>query len=154
MATGKCKKFTEVFLAAQTAESGRSRRQKKKTRLRKPLESRRPSSSAAVTSDEAAEFLSEFADMRIDGTSAVEESNREQRPDREESGEIQEIEDVGQLARELITRIQALRGHFRPGSLAALALPDVRMIDEAQSIVLSQPTEPESSSEERAAINQ
>jgi hypothetical protein len=147
MATGKCKKFTTAFLAAQAAQhGGSSKRNKRKDKIRKPLEARRPSNSAAATADEAAEFLSDFADMKLwDGGAAGVSSE----PDRDAQGEFQEIEDVGQLARELITRIQALRGQFRPGSTAALALPDVRMIDDAQSIVLSQPTESDSSSEDR-----
>lgn len=56
---------------------------------------------------------------------------------------------MGHLARELITRVQALRMQFRPESLAALALPDVRMIDDAQSVILNQPAKSESLGEER-----
>lgn len=150
MACGKCKKFTEAFLAAQTAQSGRSHRQKKSSKVRKPVESRRASHLTAVNWDEAAEFLSDFADMQIEGTPSLEERNADLQLARED-GEIQEIEDVGQLARELITRIQVLRGQFRPGSLAALALPDVRLIDDGQSIILNQPTESEASSEDPSA---
>lgn len=151
MATGKCKKFTETFLTAQAAQGGRSRRQKKKNRLRKPLEARRSPGTPAGASDEAAEFLSDFQDMRIGGPSVAEEARRTAELDPDEQGEIQEIEDVGQLARELITRIQTLRGQFRPGSTLALALPDVRLIDDAQSLVLNHPTESDSSSEEPSA---
>jgi hypothetical protein len=145
MATGKCKKFTEAFLAAQVAESGRSRRHKK-LKTRKPLEARRPSNSMAVTSDEAAEFLSEFADMRLEDL-VVDGVPSDTQTVREDEGEIREIEDVGVLARELIARIQALRGQFRPGSQHALALPDVRLVDDTQSIVVSQPTESDASND-------
>lgn len=148
MATGKCKKFTESFLKAQVDNGGRSRRQKKKNRLRKPLEARRSPSTPAGASDEAAEFLSEFQDMKIGGPSVRVEAGQNVELDHDGQGEIQEIEDVGQLARELITRIQTLRGQFRPGSTLALALPDVRLIDDAQSLVLNHPTESDSSSEE------
>jgi len=41
--------------------------------------------------------------------------------------DIQELEDMGALARDLIRRIQRLRDQFRPGSLAALALPAIRL---------------------------
>ncbi|KAL6243748.1 hypothetical protein RBB50_009181 [Rhinocladiella similis] len=41
--------------------------------------------------------------------------------------ELQELEDMGLLARDLIRRIQRLRDQFRPGSLAAIALPDGRV---------------------------
>ncbi|KAJ9633867.1 hypothetical protein H2204_006653 [Knufia peltigerae] len=41
--------------------------------------------------------------------------------------EFQELEDMGLLARDLIRRIQRLRDQYRPGSLAAIALPDVRV---------------------------
>lgn len=151
MAAGKCKKFTETFLMAQAAQGGRSRRQKKKNKQRKPLEARRSPSTPAGASDEAAEFLSEFQDMKLGGSVAAEEAGQAVELDHDEQGEIQEIEDVGQLARELITRIQTLRGQFRPGSTLALALPDVRLIDDAQSLVLNHPTESDSSSEEPSA---
>jgi len=47
--------------------------------------------------------------------------------------DIRELEDMGVLARDLIRRIQRLREQFRPGSLAALALPDIRVEDEAEA---------------------
>ena len=143
MASGKCKKFTESFLAAQLIDGGRSRRQKK---AKKRASEGRPSTSLAVSSDEAAEFLSEFPDMRLEDTVDT-EPNRDSQLGREDEGEIQEIEDVGHLARELIARIQALRGQFRPGSQAALALPNIQMVEEMQSMMLNQPTESESASD-------
>jgi hypothetical protein len=40
---------------------------------------------------------------------------------------IRELTDVGDSARDLVRRIQRLRGQLRPGSAAAAALPDLRM---------------------------
>lgn len=48
--------------------------------------------------------------------------------------DIQELEDMGALARDLIFRIQRLRDQFVPGSLAARALPDIRLQDVAESV--------------------
>src|SRR6201999_1306409 len=47
--------------------------------------------------------------------------------------EIRELEDMGALARDLIRRIQRLRDQFRPGSLAALALPNIRVEDDVHA---------------------
>jgi hypothetical protein len=50
-------------------------------------------------------------------------------PIQEEDDEenIRELTDVGDSARDLVRRIQTLRGQLRPGSAAAAALPDLRM---------------------------
>jgi hypothetical protein len=48
--------------------------------------------------------------------------------------DIRELEDMGVLARDLIRRIQRLRDQFRPGSLAALALPDIRLDEDLANI--------------------
>ena len=45
----------------------------------------------------------------------------------EDEEHIQELTDMGLLARDLVRRIQRLRGGLRPGSAAAAALPDLRM---------------------------
>jgi hypothetical protein len=144
MANGKCRKYTDAFLEARATQRGKKIKQKGKSKPRKPLEARRASNSSA-TPDDAAELLGEFSQMRL-AEHSTEEVASEPAPSQEEQGEIQEIEDVGHLARELITRIQTLRGQFRPGSLAALALPDVRLIDEAQSLILNQMPGPDANS--------
>jgi hypothetical protein len=141
MANGKCRKLTNAFLEARAIQRGKKMKQKGKSKPRKPLEARRASNSSA-TPDDAAELLGEFGQMRL-AEHSVEAAPADPAPSQEEQGEIQEIEDVGHLARELITRIQTLRGQFRPGSLAALALPDVRLIDEAQSLILNQMPAPD-----------
>lgn len=161
MVTGKCKRFTEAFLSAQATQSGRQRRLRRRPsrRISKAIETRStPTTPGVAVPDEAAVLLSEFREMRLGelplastvstgsavGDAAEADNNPEAEAtteidvDHDDQGEIQEIEDVGQLARELITRIQSLRGQFRPGSLAAMALPDVRLIDDAaQSIILN-----------------
>ena len=49
-----------------------------------------------------------------------------------------EIEDVGDQARDLIRRIQGLRNQFQPDSVAARALPDIRVGDDDAGLEVDQ----------------
>jgi len=112
--------------------------------MRKPLEERRSSSGTPSATEEAIDGLVEFftsLNAEFPGAPYTQEMNGlgEDHPDfgaQTESGnpnDIQELEDMGALARDLIRRIQRLRDQFRPGSLAALALPDIRVEDEDEA---------------------
>ena len=138
MVSRKCKRRTEAFL---TAHKGSTKKAKtRKAKFRKPTEARRGSSIAGASSsnisDEVVERLGDFfaglrSNIGDDG----------QTVDVENVGDIREIEDVGVLARDLIRRIQSLRGQFRPGSLAAQALPDVTFDENAAQAVQTQESE-------------
>ncbi|EXJ79389.1 hypothetical protein A1O3_08891 [Capronia epimyces CBS 606.96] len=144
MLTGKCKRKSEMFLRAQSASQKLKNKKKKKDKVRKPLEERRAESGthgATSTAEEAIDGLVEFftslntqypgvvqphdTSPRVgSGLEPVPQTGSGQQHD------IQELEDMGALARDLIRRIQRLREQFRPGSLAALALPDILVQDE------------------------
>jgi hypothetical protein len=129
MTNGKCKRKTAAYLDLQT--SSKRKAKKRSTKIKKPVAQRSGSvSSGSITSgavtDEAMEALSEFFVNLNTQLHPDEVSVAARELDMENLGDLQEIEDVGQLARDLIRRIQSLRGQFRPGSEAARALPDVR----------------------------
>ena len=136
MVTGKCKKKSEAFLNAQSMK----RIKKKKGKVRKPLEQRRLSnggSSNSSSTDEAIDGLVEFfasLNAQIHGIGPSDSPRPSphlsvdgQPTDQVNSSEIRELEDMGILVRDLILRIQRLRDQLVPGSLAARALPDVRV---------------------------
>lgn len=136
MVTGKCKKKSEAFLNAQSMK----RIKKKKDKVRKPLEQRRLSNGASRNSsstEEAIDGLVEFfasLNAQIQGISPSDNPGPSSRllvdghsASQVNSSEIRELEDMGILARDLILRIQRLRDQLVPGSLAARALPDVRV---------------------------
>ena len=148
MVNGKCKRLTEQFLAAQAVQNGRARRAKKSSASPMLRRKRTSSGSGPTDPDSAALFLSEFSEMRISASGPSASGDGPADLNHDEQGEIEEIENVGHLARELITRIQGLRGQFRPGSLAARALPDVRLIDDSNHIILNARTESDSSSDD------
>ena len=133
MASGKCKRRTEAFLDAQAASKRKGKRRKDK--LKKPVEQRRGSASSSggltgAEMDEAMDGLVDFFFTSLgtqDLPSGLPGAAREL--DLDDNGDLQEIEDVGAQARDLIRRIQSLRMQFRPGSIAARALPDVRFED-------------------------
>lgn len=120
MQTGKCKRRSEAFLSIQAA----SKKSKRKEKLKKPIGERRTSvdhTDLTWTGDEAIDGLVDFftnlnAQLLPDDLTEV-----------DDQADIQELEDMGTLARDLIRRIQRLREQFRPGSSAAMALPDVRL---------------------------
>ncbi|RVX73888.1 hypothetical protein B0A52_02778 [Exophiala mesophila] len=132
----KCKKKSEAFLNAQSMK----RIKKKKGKVRKPLEQRRLSnggSSNSSSTDEAIDGLVEFfasLNAQIHGIGPSDSPRPSphlsvdgQPTDQVNSSEIRELEDMGILVRDLILRIQRLRDQLVPGSLAARALPDVRV---------------------------
>lgn len=139
MVSGKCKRKSEAFLNAQSKKM-----KKRKGKMRKPLQDRRMSQeSGAISTTEAAidglvEFFTsvnmQFPGMQVaHSPEVVAGSSRSEFGTQAEHGnhdEIRELEDMGALARDLIRRLQRLREQFRPGSLAALALPDIRVEDE------------------------
>ena len=152
MVSGKCKRRTEAFLNAQAASKRKGK--KRKDKMKKPIEQRRGSISSGASlngtgMDEALDGLSDFF-MNLnaqlghrDGPGDARELNLD------DIGDLQEIEDVGTLARDLIRRIQSLRGQFRPGSIAARALPDVRFEDISTELTEAvMPNESSSSEEE------
>lgn len=152
MVSGKCKRRSEAFLSAQSLSQSLKKMRKRKERMRKPLEERRTSldgSGALTATEEAIDGLVEFftsLNTPIPAGSRPEEANAGQSPSPGTSNpttntnfnDIQELEDMGALARDLIRRIQRLRDQFRPGSLAALALPAIRVEgdDDAGSVAL------------------
>ena len=151
MANGKCKRRTEAFLDAQAEHKRKGK--KRKDKIKKPVEQRRGSTSsgvslAGIVTDEGVEGIAEFftnLNLQIlpnDAPLAAREL------DLDSIGDLQEIEDVGQLARDLIRRIQSLRGQFRPGSVAARALPDVRFEEISTTTAEIAPLNESSSSEE------
>jgi len=110
--------------------------------MRKPVEERRssPEGSGALTATEEAidglvEFFTSLSTQvpalghpeGVHGTQAASSSVTAHPTTNTNLNDIQELEDMGALARDLIRRIQRLRDQFRPGSLAALALPAIRL---------------------------
>ena len=80
-------------------------------------------------SDEVVEQVGEFlAGIELAGFHGeTAEEGEVEMVDDEDDEHIQELTDMGVLARDLVRRIQRLRGNLRPGSAAAAALPDIRM---------------------------
>jgi hypothetical protein len=167
MATGKCKKKTAAFIEAQNAvrESlnlglKKLKVRKRKDKAKKPIDQRRGSSSSSGSTnannlDEIMEGLNDFFtnlnaqhNVQFAPPSAAAEGEAGPSTARtlnlDQNSDLQEIADVGALARDLIRRIQSLRGQFRPGSVAARALPDIRFEDLAASSqsLLSPPAQP------------
>lgn len=148
MISGKCRRRSEAFLKAQTQSLKRLKKRKEK--MRKPLEERRASQGSAgnlASTEQAIDGLVEFFTSlntqypNTTGQSQGEASSSSSQPEipplpdrgHNNSDEIRELEDMGAVARDLIRRIQRLREQFRPGSLAAMALPDIRVEDGAQA---------------------
>ena len=147
MISGKCKRKSEAFIKAQSQSLKRLRKRKEK--VRKPLKERRSKQGAGTslaTTEQAIDGLVEFfaslstqypATMGPQQGEASSSSSSETRSQADivsnNPDEIRELEDMGALARDLIRRIQRLREQFRPGSLAALALPDIRVQGERQA---------------------
>ncbi|KIW26497.1 uncharacterized protein PV07_09588 [Cladophialophora immunda] len=146
MRSGKCKRRSPAFLAARSWHS--KKQKKRKDKMRKPLEARRTSVGPGgnpSSTEEAIDGLVEFfASLNTQSPSSDHPQTEASGPSRLNSGgqtgaggnqqDIQELEDMGALARNLIHRIQRLREQFPPGSLAALALPDIhiRLEEEAE----------------------
>ncbi|KAJ9606463.1 hypothetical protein H2200_009424 [Cladophialophora chaetospira] len=147
MRSGKCKRKSEAFLKAQSLSMKRFKKRKEK--MRKPVAERRTSQGNAgnqSSTEQAIDGLVEFftsLNMQYPATAVVQQgeastsSTSDGRSPSEvvssNPDEIRELEDMGALARDLIRRIQRLRDQFRPGSLAALALPNIRVEDEMQA---------------------
>jgi hypothetical protein len=132
---------------------GQRKGKKRKDKLKKPVEQRRGSTSSGASlngavPDEAMEGLADFFTNLNAQLLPVGASVSARELDLESIGDLQEIEDVGQLARDLIRRIQSLRGQFRPGSVAARALPDVRFEEIAMTPPEPAPQTESSASEE------
>ncbi|KAL2427140.1 hypothetical protein ABEF95_009180 [Exophiala dermatitidis] len=144
MLTGKCKRKSEAFLRSQSASQNLKTRRRRKEKMRKPLEDRRADSTtngSVSATEEAIDGLVEFFTSlnahstgmgQHDNTTLVGELEPLPQTGAGQSHDIQELEDMGALARDLVRRIQRLREQFRPGSLAALALPDIRVEDEEE----------------------
>lgn len=144
MLTGKCKRKSELFLRAQSASQKLKNRRRRKEKMRKPVEERRAESTthgSMSTTEEAIDGLVDFFTSLNTQYPGAGQPHHTNPPVESDSGpttqtgpgqhhDIQELEDMGALARDLIRRIQRLREQFRPGSLAALALPDIRVDDE------------------------
>jgi len=144
MEVGKCKKKSDAFRSAQSISLRKMK--KKKEKMRKPVEERRGSNNGSggpSTTEEAIDGLVEFfncLNIELYGIQAQEngESNPSGSTYEDPSShptqpDIQELEHMGALARDLILRIQLLRELFSPDSLAARALPDIRVHDGAAS---------------------
>ncbi|KIX06666.1 uncharacterized protein Z518_04642 [Rhinocladiella mackenziei CBS 650.93] len=131
MLSGKCKRKSEAFLNSQSLSHSLKKLKKRKDKIRKPLEERRMGSDEAI--DGLVEFFSSL-NMQFSGMGHAPNmgasTSELDAPTRGNPDDIQELEDMGALARDLIRRIQRLRDQFRPGSLAALALPDIRLEDD------------------------
>ncbi|RMD42176.1 hypothetical protein DV735_g2927, partial [Chaetothyriales sp. CBS 134920] len=128
MVTGKCKRRTHAFLSALSETKRKPRRRRE--RIRKPLNERRRSDSSPSTGIAEVDAI----DGLVDFFTALSHNDTNPAPDLpdlhlDNVGDLREIRDVGLLARDLIRRIQSLRGQFRPGSAGALALPDIRLED-------------------------
>lgn len=145
METGKCKKRSDAFLSAQQSLSLKKSK-KKRGKLRKPIEERRLSSNVIggpSSEEEAIDGLVEFfncLNAQLHGIQAPESSTAgvpgsayDDPLTYANQNDIQELEDMGALARDLIFRIQRLRDQFVPGSLAARALPDIRLQEVGES---------------------
>ena len=147
MISGKCKRKSEAFLAAQAQSLKRLK--KRKDKMRKPVEERRMSQGPGgnlSSTEQAIDGLVEFfTSLKVQYPPTPPHhqpgggSSSQSQPTPQTDGvsgspdDIRELEDMGVLARDLIRRIQRLRDQFRPGSLAALALPDIRVEDEAEA---------------------
>ncbi len=146
MRSGKCKRKSTAFLTAQSYSLKRLKKRKEK--IRKPVEERRTTQGGAgnlSTTEQAIDGLVEFftslstqypattIQQGEASASSSSASTTQVETVTNNSDEIRELEDMGALARDLIRRIQRLRDQFRPGSLAALALPNIRVEDEAQA---------------------
>ncbi|RMZ79134.1 hypothetical protein DV738_g3490, partial [Chaetothyriales sp. CBS 135597] len=133
MVTGRCKRRTHAFLSALSETKRKPRRRRE--RIRKPINERRRSDSnqsTAIPEVDAIDGLADFFTVL---------NHNDTRPDLhlpdlhlDNVSDLREIRDVGLLARDLIRRIQSLRGQFRPGSAGALALPDIRLEDLSEEL--------------------
>ncbi|OAG37769.1 hypothetical protein AYO21_08012 [Fonsecaea monophora] len=147
MRSGKCKRRSPAFLAALSWHGKKPR--KRKDKMRKPLEARRTSlgpGASPSSTEEAIDGLVDFfsslnaqypgtGHFQIDAGGSGRSTGGGQTGAGSNPQDIQDLEDMGALARDLIRRIQRLRDQFPPGSLAALALPDIRLDDEAEVAV-------------------
>lgn len=120
---GTCKRKLAPIAVPQE-----SKKKKRRNKVRKPIEDRRaiPGNNGDRSSaDDDMEGLVDFFEY-------LELQSRLDLPrsDEENQDDIQQLEDMGQMARDLIRRIQRLREQFRPGSLATLVLPDIRVADD------------------------
>lgn len=182
MGSGKCKRKTEAFLQAQNEVRQslnlglkKLKMRKRKDKAKKPIDQRRSSTGSAgsvhaTNMDEAMEGLSDFF-MSLNAqlghsphvhflphasnptASASSGPSTGRMLDLDQIGDLQEIEDVGALARDLIRRIQSLRGQFRPGSVAARALPDIRFEDLASLTPGLTPPTPPSPTQAQQAVD-
>ncbi|KAK5240207.1 hypothetical protein LTR40_013990, partial [Exophiala xenobiotica] len=121
MLSGKCKRKSEAFLAAQSMSK---KLRKRKDKMRKPIEERRLSGSPGSLSaaEEAIDGLVEFftsLSMQYAGMSRPQDLALVSRAENHQHmvaaanlNDIQELEDMGALARDLIRRIQRLRDQF------------------------------------------
>jgi hypothetical protein len=147
MVSGKCKRKSEAFLKAQSQSLKKLK--KKNEKMRKPVVERRTSQGVGgnpSSTEQAIDGLVEFftslstqypatASQQQGEASSSSSSNTASSPETVSNNpdEIRELDDMGALARDLIRRIQRLRDQFRPGSLAAMALPDIRVQGDMQA---------------------
>lgn len=142
MVSGECKRRMLVEHL-----EGRKRRGDGKMRARKPLATRAThmhpgqnfnGANFSNIDDEVMEQVGEFMHfVHIDNpaTSAIGSLGTQERQDptaltvpQEGNGDdIRDLTDMGAMARDLVARIQRLRGQMRPGSAARSALPNLRI---------------------------
>ncbi|RMZ90130.1 hypothetical protein DV736_g2654, partial [Chaetothyriales sp. CBS 134916] len=133
MVSGKCKRRTHAFLSALSEAKRKPRRRKE--RIKKPLNERRRSDTAPSTTTPHTDTVEGVADFFAAFSHDDTNANIDL-PDLhlDNIGDLREIRDVGLLTRDLIRRVQSLRGQFPPGSAGALALPDIRFEDLSEEL--------------------
>jgi hypothetical protein len=133
MVGGKCKRKTDAFLSA--ASDAKRKPRKRKDKLKKPFSERRgpdsgPYGSGTASQEDSVDGLADFFSI----LNAADGQGADSSLDFDNVGDLREIRDVGVLARDLIRRIQSLRTQFRPGSMAALALPDLQILEDLPEV--------------------
>lgn len=124
MVNGKCKRRPN-YLSRKSS----SKKKDKKRKNKKPIEERKSYRATQQEGDALESSISDielnefFASMHLEEEAEFGELPRE----------IRELQDMGMMARDLIRRIQILRQQAGPGSAAAMALPDVRLENVANS---------------------
>lgn len=154
MISGECKRRMPVEHL-----EGRKRKGDGKARARKPFAARvthmHPGQNFNGTNfsninDEAMEQVGEFMqwvhldDPDVSAIGSV--STQRPRdlsglppPHEEDDDSIRELTDMGAMARDIVRRIQRLRGQMRPGSAARSALPDLRIDGDENEAVVAGP---------------
>ena len=154
MASGECKRRLQVGALAHTKKKGSG-----KVRARKPVAERvtqlHPGQNFnglnfSNITDEAIEQVGEFmqrvylSDTELAEPATAPENAGGRQPrnlsrlataqeGEEDEEDIREVADMAAMVRDLVRRVQRLRGRMRPGSAARNALPDLRMDGENEA---------------------